>query len=113
VRVERLSYSDSKMAAMTPKRRDGATWRILLAVLCAVLVVVAGAAQVIHMHADGTDTHADCSLCAAAHLSVHVATAPAPLALLVVSAMPGSRQRRRPVIPVSHFALFTRPPPAA
>jgi hypothetical protein len=101
------------MAGLDPIRRERSPWRVWLAVLCAVLVIVAGAAQVIHMHADGTDTHANCSLCTAAHVSVQVAATPAPMVPLVVSALADSRQQPRPFDPVSHFALFTRPPPAA
>ena len=101
------------MASSAPKRRDRATWRILLALLCAVLVMVAGTAQVLHIHADGTDTHANCSLCAAAHVGVQIASTPAPSATLQVSALPDLRETPRPVNPVSVFALFTRPPPAA
>ena len=46
--------------------------------LCVLLVVVTGTVQVAHTHADGADTHADCSLCAVAHITVHLAQTPAP-----------------------------------
>jgi hypothetical protein len=93
--------------------RTRSTWRILLALVCILLVAVAGTVQVAHAHADGADTHADCSLCAAAHITVHLAHTPAPaLKVAVVSvleALPPS------VLPsaLSTFALFTRPPPVA
>jgi hypothetical protein len=92
--------------------RADAPWRILLALLCVLMVVVLGAVQVMHTHADGTANHADCALCAAAHISVQPvhAVAPAPttsvVALLV--ALPPSIL----LSSLATFALFTRPPPA-
>jgi hypothetical protein len=92
--------------------RTGNSLRILLALVCVLLVVVAGTVQVAHTHADGAVTHADCSLCAAAHITVPLVQAPAqapPDAVVsVLEAEPPS------VLPIalSTFALFTRPPPA-
>jgi hypothetical protein len=88
------------------------SWRFLLALLCVLLVVVVGTAQIAHTHADGAVNHADCSLCAAAHATVHIVQTPAPappavvitpLEALPLAATPSAR---------STFALFTRPPPA-
>jgi hypothetical protein len=81
--------------------------------LCVLLVVVAGTVLVVHMHADGTDTHANCSLCAAAHVSVQgvqqqVFTPPVQM----VRALELKRQSRAPSTELS-FALFNRPPPVA
>jgi hypothetical protein len=87
--------------------RSGKSWRIL----CMLLVVVAGTAQVAHTHADGM-AHADCSLCVAAHVTVQRAKTPAPVpsvaVVTVLEAEPPS------VLPIAllTFALFTRPPPA-
>jgi len=94
------------------KTNAGQPWRILLAVVCILLVVVAGVVQVAHTHTDGAATHADCGLCAAAHISVQVAYAPAsapPVSVVTaVESIPAA------VLPpaISTFALFTRPPPA-
>jgi hypothetical protein len=86
-------------------------WRILLALLCVLLVVLLGSVQVAHSHADGSETHADCALCAAAHISVHPVFAPAPApttsVVAVVESLPPSVLPRT----LSIFALFTRPPP--
>ena len=91
--------------------RTNPPWRILLALLCVLLVVVLGSVQVAHTHADGNETHADCALCAAAHISVHPVHAPPPApttaVVAVVEALPPSLVSS----PVSIFALFTRPPP--
>jgi hypothetical protein len=92
--------------------RARSPWRVFLALACVLLVVVAGTVQVAHTHADGAATHADCSLCAAAHVTVHLVQSPAPApaatVVAVLDAVP------LVVIPsaLSTFALFTRPPPA-
>jgi hypothetical protein len=88
-------------------------WRIFLALVCVLLVVVAGTVQVAHTHADGADTHANCSLCTAAHVTVHLVQTPIPApaasVVTVLESLPPS------VLPtaLSTFALFTRPPPVA
>jgi hypothetical protein len=67
--------------------------------------------QVAHIHADGAD-HADCALCAAAHISVHPVHAPTPApattVIATLEALPPAVLPRT----LSTFALFTRPPPA-
>ena len=89
------------------------SWRVLLALTCILLVVVAGTVQVAHSHTDGADTHANCSLCAAAHVTVHMVQTPAPApaasVVTVLESLPPA------VLPsaLSTFALFTRPPPIA
>ena len=87
-------------------------WRILLALVCVLLVAIAGTAQIAHAHTDGADAHANCSLCAAAHVTVQIVQTPAdapPVAVIaMLEALPA------PATPgvLSTFALFTRPPPA-
>ena len=91
--------------------RAGHPWRTLLALVCLVLVVLAGTVQVAHTHADGSVTHADCSLCAAAHIAVQAAQSPVPApAVAVFTAL---EELPLSVLPaaISTFALFTRPPP--
>jgi hypothetical protein len=58
------------MGKKDQRNRADRPWRILLALVCVLLVVILGSVQVAHTHADGAD-HADCALCAAAHVSVH------------------------------------------
>jgi hypothetical protein len=93
--------------------RAEAPWRILLALLCILLVVVLGSVQVAHTHADGNETHADCALCAAAHITVHPihAPAPAPTTFIVATLEPLTPS----ILPcaLATFALFTRPPPVS
>jgi hypothetical protein len=101
------------MAANPPGERTRSTWRILLALVCVLLVVVAGTVQVAHTHADGTDTHADCSLCAAAHITVHLAQTPIPAPVAVVVRVPEALPPSILPHTLSMFALFTRPPPVA
>src|ERR1700678_3914156 len=99
------------MAGNDLRRRAQGRWRLLLALLCVLLVVVAGTAQVAHTHADGADTHADCSLCAAAHVTVHMVQTPAPAPTVAVVAMLESLPPSAVPTALSTFALFTRPPP--
>jgi hypothetical protein len=87
-------------------------WRILLALLCVLLVVLLGSVQVVHSHADGNETHADCALCAAAHISVHPVHAPAPAPAIAVLATLESLPPSVLPSTLSIFAFFTRPPPA-
>ena len=93
------------------RHRVDRPWRLLLAILCVLLVVVSGTVQIAHTHADGADTHANCSLCAAAHITVHLAQAPAPTqvaaVVTVLAAVPPSVVSTA----LCTFALFTRPPP--
>ncbi len=88
-------------------------WRILLALLCVLLVVVLGSVQVAHTHADGNETHADCALCAAAHISVHPVHAPAPAPTTSIVATLESLPPSILPSALSTFALFTRPPPVS
>ena len=101
------------MGCDQPRVRAEHPWRVLLALLCVLLVVVAGTVQVAHTHADGADTHSSCSLCAAAHVSVDLVQSPAPAPEVSVIAV----LEKRPAAIVSSalftFALFTRPPPVA
>ena len=93
------------------KTHTGSTWRVLLALLCVLLVVVAGTAQVAHTHADAA-SHPDCSLCVATHVTMHLVATPAPAPTAAVVAV---LECLPPVVrptALSTFALFTRPPPA-
>jgi hypothetical protein len=94
------------------RRCAGHPWRVLLALICVLLVVAAGTVQVAHTHADGAVTHADCSLCVAAHSTVHQAQTPVPApTVAVIAVLEAIPPTVRPVA-LSTFALFTRPPPA-
>ena len=88
------------------------SWRVLLALACVLLVVVSGVVQVAHTHADGADAHANCSLCAAAHVTVHLAQTPVPAPTAGVIARLKAAPARILSSGLSIFALFTRPPPA-
>jgi hypothetical protein len=92
--------------------RAGQSWRIFFALLCVLLVVVAGTVQVAHTHADAA-THADCSLCVAAHVSVHLVQTPVPAPSVAVFATLDTEPHSFLPAALSTFALFTRPPPAA
>jgi hypothetical protein len=100
------------MGGIDLRKRTQSPWRLLLALLCVLLVAVAGTAQVAHTHADGLDTHADCSLCSAAHVTVQIEQTPAPAPpVTVVATLESIPSAAVPGV-LSTFALFTRPPPA-
>jgi hypothetical protein len=97
---------------MIRAQRKSIGWRLLVALFCVALVVLAGTLSVAHWHEDGSISHADCGLCATAHVTVQLAAAlPAGPAIQVAArveaALPEARPRN-----LSHFDLFTRPPPA-
>jgi hypothetical protein len=96
-------------------KRDcgGRSWRILLAVVCVVLAVVLGTVQAAHSHSDGTVNHADCSLCAVSHVTVHLIQTPAPAPAVRVFATIEAIAPSFTPSALATFALFTRPPPVA
>jgi hypothetical protein len=88
------------------------SWRLLLALLCIFLVVACGTIQAVHVHAQGDITHADCALCATAHVSVHAAaTTVTVLHTTPVESRVDAFVASTPSLSLSTFALFTRPPP--
>jgi hypothetical protein len=81
--------------------------------VCVVLAVVSGTVQAAHSHSDGTANHADCSLCAVSHVTVHLVQTPAPApSVSVVATIEAIAPTITPSV-LSTFALFTRPPPVA
>ena len=104
-----VGYS-RRMAGTGPRSGSRSARRLLLAFLCIVLVVFLGTVQAAHSHADRT-YHADCALCASAHVAVQAAAPPVVLQITHVESQVESL-----ILPVRHgktltFALFTRPPP--
>ena len=87
-------------------------WRLILGLLCIVLVISGVTVSLAHGHEQESVSHADCGLCAAAHVAVQLSAAPAlvPVAQVFTRVeiyIPAARPRN-----LSRFALFTRPPPA-
>ena len=86
--------------------------RIVLTLACVLLVMLAGTVQVVHSHLGCPDPHANCSLCVAAHVTVHLvqAVAPVPTARLVarMEALPPEELPSG----FSAFSHFSRPPPS-
>ena len=79
--------------------------------VCLALVVLSSTVQVAHTHAGGEISHADCSLCATAHVVAQVVSNPVLLsATLVVAEVPDCPPPTL-LAPSPIFALFTRPPP--
>jgi hypothetical protein len=100
------------MVRVQRKDAGAARWRLLLGLLCVALLIFAGTLSVAHGHNDGTIDHADCTLCVAAHATVHlVAALPVAPATVVFTRVETTLPPARPRT-LSRFALFTRPPPA-
>jgi hypothetical protein len=98
--------------SLSSKPKIRVAWRLLLSLLCISLVIACGTIQVAHVHPQGDISHADCALCATAHVTVQLADTSVTLhhVVPVISAVeaftpPTATQA------VSTFALFTRPPP--
>jgi hypothetical protein len=94
-----------------PKLRGQGTWKFLLVFVCIALVFVCGTVQAVHSHSDGNISHADCPLCATAHVGVSIVSQPSllhftPTVSYVEANLPPARSHR-----VLAFALYTRPPP--
>lgn len=98
------------MAGRRPKSTSPNAWR-LLAYLCIVLVLVLGVVQAAHSHPDRV-FHADCTLCATAHVAVHPTAPPIVLDVTHVEALVEALVLPTRQANVVTFALFTRPPPA-
>ena len=100
------------MNSLGPRSKVQSPWRLLLALLCISLVIACGTIQVVHVHPQGDISHADCPLCATAHVGVQVVEPPpavlhvAPVVSVVEASIPPTLTQD-----FFTFALFTRPPP--
>ncbi len=90
-----------------------APWlRILIATVCILLVLIVGAAHMLHAHPAGSPPEAGCSLCVVAHLSA----SPAPF--IAGPAISAELRALPPPEPThtadsaSILAFTIRPPPA-
>ena len=99
------------MECLNSKPKGLGAWRFLLALLCISLVIVGGTVQAVHVHPQGDITHADCALCATAHVSVQVAASPAVLYFAPVVSYVETLFAPAASRSFVTFALFTRPPP--
>jgi len=86
--------------------------RVFLAVLCVLLVALLGTVQAAHFHADNATTHANCSLCATAHVTVQMVQTPAPAPTTHVIAKVEILRPAELPSGFCAFSHFTRPPPA-
>ncbi len=88
------------------------TLRSIFAGLCILLILITGAAQLLHTHAGPEATDSGCSLCAVAHLSVltvSVLTQP-----VTTEAVLTLRTAETQLTPFRRFffATYVRPPPS-
>ena len=106
-----MSYINNIVASQHSNTKSQSPWKLLLALLCIALVVACGTIQVIHVHPDGDLSHADCPLCATAHVAVQVIEPPVTLHVAPVVSMVEAFLPAIPSRTLTTFALFTRPPP--
>jgi hypothetical protein len=92
-------------------RHQQSAWRVLLAALSIVLILFVGIVAVAHTHASADVSHADCGLCATAHVSIQITGSPVVLhSELTFFSVPPAPLAERPRT-LCRFALFSRPPP--
>jgi hypothetical protein len=99
------------MARTSQRSRRGNTRNLVLALLCVLLVVVAGTVQLVHTHADGAADHASCSLCVVAHVTVHAVQGTADRGPIILVEQLESVLRVVPPRGRTTLAMFIRPPP--
>jgi hypothetical protein len=101
------------MGVLDEKRWSRNRGRLFLSWLCVLLVVLCGTLLAVHTHPNETALHADCSLCAAAHVTAQVTQSPAPAPPVAIVTLPESATVSVVPTALSTFALFIRPPPVA
>jgi hypothetical protein len=106
-----VSYSSNTVVRQRSNTETQSTWKLLLALLCIALVIACGTIQAIHVHPDADLSHADCPLCATAHVAVQVVEPPVTLHVAPVVSMVEAYLPTIPSRTLTTFALFTRPPP--
>ena len=100
------------MSLLTSRRGRSQSFRNLVAILCVLLILFAGTAQVLHTHATGEAANPGCSLCAVAHSTSLVEPVVAtPVAAETVAPVAQPDPVAAPKRRVS-FRLYVRPPPA-
>lgn len=97
---------------LIPRARRYSRFQAAVAVICTLLVILAGALQVTHAHL-GRAAHTDCSLCVAAHVTLHLAESPAPMPAAALTGSVELAALRSGGRLLSVFALYTRPPPTS
>lgn len=85
--------------------------RLYVGLACVLLMVLFSTVQAAHIHADGADTHANCSLCASAHVAVQLNQTPAPAPAAQVMARVELLPPELLPSGFTAFSHFTRPPP--
>jgi hypothetical protein len=93
------------------REQQGELLRTVLAGLCIVLVLLVGAAQLLHSHGANAPSDASCSLCLVAHLAASPAPIVAGPAVAGVSSPVGPADRVFSVPRTPLLVLFIRPPP--
>jgi hypothetical protein len=105
-----MPQTTSRQNTRQGKRQN---FQYLVTLLCVLLILFVGVAQVLHSHTPDEATNANCSLCAVAHVSVLATPVQATpvIAEVVLPVAPPD-----PVAPPRRslsFNLYVRPPPVA
>ncbi len=100
-------------ALATIRRQVRPTLPGLVALVCVLLILFVGVAQVVHIHAADEAANPGCSLCAVAHVAAVAAPMAVPPAFVVVVQRFASLERSIAPRQLLFFALYVRPPPAA
>jgi hypothetical protein len=95
------------------KEPERHSWRLAIALCCALLLVFAATIQIVHVHPVEGVSHNGCAVCSTVHAVISPAT-PATIPL-------AARQATAPVVDLqpafarrfSDFSLYNRPPPVA
>lgn len=93
-------------------RKPTCSFQSVVALLCILLILIVGAAQLLHTHSAGDETvNPGCSLCAVAHLAA--ISAPTPAGLVKAESISLFREAVPAQAPPRYFArsLHVRPPP--
>ena len=93
-------------------RKLTCSFQSVVALLCIFLILIVGAAQLLHNHSAGDETvNSSCSLCAVAHLAAN--SAPTPAGLVKAESISLFRQAVPEQAPPRYFArsLNVLPPP--
>jgi hypothetical protein len=106
-----MRYISFRMLGLRPKSKSRGAWTIFLPLFCILLVVATGTIQAVHCHPVGDISHADCALCATAHVSAQVVEPPVTLYVTPVESFVEAFVAPSRTKTFFTFALFTRPPP--
>lgn len=113
---QKLGYINATVARLDSRSlaegRRISTARLLLSILCVFLVLLGSTLEAAHSHPGHAASHADCALCATAHVAIQITASPVLPAVVTLVEAVQRLAAPPPSRPFSVYALFTRPPPS-